>query len=151
MELWVRTEKPVVGREKKETAALGCRGAAAGGGERAGCRLGWPPPRKTLTQRRRLRLILPQDCGRGKKEGGNKSKVSEEAAFCFKGLPLGPVPNFLGFVPDLKGSFMSPMRVCIFVGFKYSLIRCCLFTERKDAFYFILLCHFNLLPFVFNN
>lgn len=46
---------------------------------------------------------------------------------------------------------MSPLRVCIFVGFKYFLIRCCLFTESKDAFYFILLCHFNLLPFVFNN
>ena len=73
----------------------------------------------------------------------------EEGALCLKGLPSwagSPV-----FVPGLKRSFMSPVRVCIFVGFKYSLIRCCLFTERKYAFYFILLCRFNLLPFVFNN
>ena len=76
----------------------------------------------------------------------------EEGALCLKGLPswAGP-PVFWSFVPGLKRSFMSPVRVRIFVGFKYSLIRCCLFTERKYAFYFILLCRFNLLPFVFNN
>lgn len=28
-----------------------------------------------------------------------------------------------------KRSFMSPRRVCIFVGFKYSLIRCCLLAK----------------------
>lgn len=95
-----------------------------------------------------LSLILPQDCGRGTKEWRKKVRSQGEGAFCFKGLPLGSVPNFLGFVSDLKRrGFMSPLRVCIFVGFKYFLIRCCLFTERKDAFYFILLCRFNLLPF----
>lgn len=76
----------------------------------------------------------------------------EEGALCLKGLPSwAGSPVFWSFVPGLKRSFMSPVRVCIFVGFKYSLIRCCLFTERKYAFYFILLCRFNLLPFVFNN
>lgn len=61
---------------------------------------------KTLTQKSRLSLILPQDWGRGKSKGGANQKSREEGAFCFKGLPLGPVPNFLGFVPGLKGEVL---------------------------------------------
>lgn len=33
-------------------------------------------------------------------------KSQREGAFCFKGLPLGSVPNFLGFVSDLKGDVL---------------------------------------------
>lgn len=94
----------------------------------------------------RTGLTLPRDCGTGGKGMEGKSQKSQgEGAFCFKGLPLGSVPNFLDFVSDLKGKVLGrPLRVCIFVGFKYFLIRCCLFTESKDAFissYFAILIY----------
>lgn len=139
MELGVRTEKPCGGRARRKRQQ-----------RRAGCTLGWPRP-KNLTQRSHFSLILPQDCGRGKKGKGKQVRSLErKELFVLNDYLLGLSPIFWVLF-WFKRSFMSPMRVCIFVGFKYSLIRCCLFTERKDAFYFILLCHFNLLLFVFNN
>lgn len=48
----------------------------------------------------------PQDCGRGEKYGEKSPKSQGEGAFCFKGLLLGSVPNFLDFLSDLKGEVL---------------------------------------------
>lgn len=130
------------------------KNAAESGGEERGKRRGKRGPR--AVGRGPPPQLEPQEPtdrpGPWRGGEGGQAQGPRRKALCLKGLPSwAGYPVFWSFVPGLKKSFMSPMRVCIFVGFKYSLIRCCLFTERKDAFYFILLCRFNLLPFVFNN
>jgi hypothetical protein len=58
------------------------------------------------TSSQRSHLILPQDCGRGEGMEERSQKSQGQGAFCFKGLPLGSVPNFLDFVSDLKGEVL---------------------------------------------
>jgi hypothetical protein len=47
--------------------------------------------------------------GTWKRKKGREKKSQKslaEGVFCFKGPPLGPVPNFLGFVFGLKGEVL---------------------------------------------